>query len=329
LNQHTSGVSTKFLGKMQSRADDADVADTFVETLAVPSIDPAQPPADPLWAEAWLRLSRIRLRQGKAEVALSAAQLACQLQPALEQEASDIINNVKKERFHQVTLNGFAGSATLILDECHERPSVSELTGAIVWSAGKMIARAFTRFVNLSGRHLLELGSGTGVAGLAAALCGANVVLTDLPAAMALLEENVSRNHSSVLQAGGSVSTRSLDYRHDMISPDLKAVDLVFGTDLVWMREQCEPLARWCMRLGRPVMLAHAKRNPQTEEALLAAFEAAGFVRKALPHVSANWGVPIDVFLFLTPGEADPRIAVPWLSCGSDIDDVMLKEILQ
>jgi predicted nicotinamide N-methyase len=53
---------------------------------------------------------------------------------------------------------------------------------------------AFPSFDNLS---RLELGSGTGVIGIVVALLGADVILTDLPVVLPLLQANVTANVGS------------------------------------------------------------------------------------------------------------------------------------
>jgi len=62
---------------------------------------------------------------------------------------------------------------------------------------------------------VLELGSGTGVAGLAAALLGARVTVTDTAAISApggTLAGNAARNAAAILEAGGSARVRALDW---------------------------------------------------------------------------------------------------------------------
>lgn len=48
----------------------------------------------------------------------------------------------------------------------------------------------------MAGKRVLDLGTGTGIAGLAAAQCGAReVTLTDHPALGPLVQANVEHNH--------------------------------------------------------------------------------------------------------------------------------------
>jgi hypothetical protein len=59
---------------------------------------------------------------------------------------------------------------------------------------------------------VLELGSGTGIVGLAAAHLGARVWLTDLPDALPHLSSNVGSNAAGVAAAGGAARVAALDW---------------------------------------------------------------------------------------------------------------------
>lgn len=64
----------------------------------------------------------------------------------------------------------------------------------------------------LAGSRVLELGSGTGVVGIAAACLGAHVLATDLPDVLPLLRESIQLNEGLVAAAGGSVAAATLDW---------------------------------------------------------------------------------------------------------------------
>lgn len=59
---------------------------------------------------------------------------------------------------------------------------------------GRLFSEA-DKEVDVKGKKVIELGCGTGVAGLAAALQGAHVLLTDLPSVVeGAVQRNISRN---------------------------------------------------------------------------------------------------------------------------------------
>eukprot|EP00941_MAST-03F_sp_MAST-3F-sp1_P003831 g3831.t1 len=80
-------------------------------------------------------------------------------------------------------------------------PGESQLTGSwhgdYIWPASSLLQSAFEKeYSTLENKRILELGSGTGVLGLALAAGGAHITMTDLPENCALIRENVNRNIS-------------------------------------------------------------------------------------------------------------------------------------
>jgi hypothetical protein len=94
------------------------------------------------------------------------------------------------------------------LDACGRRLSLLQspssmstpgVTGAVVWDSGVVLAKFLEHAVDsqrllLRGARAVDLGSGCGLVGCAAALLGAHVVLTDLPDRLKLLRKNVALN---------------------------------------------------------------------------------------------------------------------------------------
>jgi predicted nicotinamide N-methyase len=85
-------------------------------------------------------------------------------------------------------------------------------TGATVWPAAHVLSKYLERRYPLSaggmrGLKVMDLGSGTGVAGLAAALLGADsVVVTDQAQLHFLMEENVARADTAAAATAASIS---------------------------------------------------------------------------------------------------------------------------
>jgi predicted nicotinamide N-methyase len=89
----------------------------------------------------------------------------------------------------------------------------SQGTGLNTWDGSVVLAKYLERHpALLAGRRVLELGSGTGLAGIAAGVLGARVsVLTDLQYTLANLELNV-RNNLAGTEFSETVLTRALDW---------------------------------------------------------------------------------------------------------------------
>lgn len=92
--------------------------------------------------------------------------------------------------------------------------------------------------------RILELGSGTGLVGIAAAaLLGANVTATDLPHVLPNLHFNVEAN-SKILQVnGGEVKVEALSWgAAEHMEAVGKEYDLILGTDVVYHDHLYAPL---------------------------------------------------------------------------------------
>ncbi|KAF6166652.1 hypothetical protein GIB67_005514 [Kingdonia uniflora] len=92
--------------------------------------------------------------------------------------------------------------------------------------------------------RILELGSGTGLLGIAAAsILGANVTLTDLPHVLPNLQFNADANKETV--GGSSVSVASLRWGEE---EDMKSIgrefDVILGSDVVYYHHLYDPLLK-------------------------------------------------------------------------------------
>jgi predicted nicotinamide N-methyase len=100
----------------------------------------------------------------------------------------------------------------------HEPALTADNLGLKTWASSYVLAQkllnidmesAFAR----CGRRVLELGAGTGLVGIAAAITlTAAVCLTDLPEIRPNLERNVDLNSTPIRVAGGSATTGILDW---------------------------------------------------------------------------------------------------------------------
>jgi len=92
-----------------------------------------------------------------------------------------------------------------------EKPTAQGETGFRVWDAGMILAKWLETNVQPSDT-ILDLGCGSGVSGIAAALVGAHATLTDKAAIEARTQENIRLNAAAVAAAGGRCEFKPLDW---------------------------------------------------------------------------------------------------------------------
>lgn len=105
-----------------------------------------------------------------------------------------------------------------------EPPITGDSLGHKTWGSSFLMAQLLDSFTSGSLAHLLasdrreslevlELGSGTGLLGIAAAaMWQADVILSDLPDIMPNLDYNIEKNRATVEQLGGKVSSGTLTW---------------------------------------------------------------------------------------------------------------------
>ena len=184
-----------------------------------------------------------------------------------------------------------------------------------VEARGPVVARV--RAAGL-GRHMrssiaaLELGAGTGLAGLAAAAVGMRyVALTDLEYCLPTLRSNAEATIAASPAGafdGSSIAVHALDW----LKPSLVGLGgpfaLVLGADVVWLEALVAPFVATLSRAlratrGAIALLAHQTRSTATDDALFGAMEGAGLVWESVALRS-----------FMAPVAAPLQILV--VSCG-------------
>ncbi|CAK7339567.1 unnamed protein product [Dovyalis caffra] len=120
------------------------------------------------------------------------------------------------------------------------------------------ILDAISNGPTLGSLRILELGSGTGIVGIAAAVTlGAKVMVTDLPHVIPNLQFNVDANVDVLASRGGTVSVAALRWGEDA---DVEAVgrefDLVLASDVVYYDHLYDPL----LKTLRLLMLGEGKK---------------------------------------------------------------------
>ncbi|EER97404.1 protein-lysine methyltransferase METTL21D [Sorghum bicolor] len=121
---------------------------------------------------------------------------------------------------------------------------------------------------------VLELGSGTGAAGLAlAAALPARAVLSDLPDALPNLRHNAELNAALLASAGGAASVVPLRWGDAAAMADVAAAaspfDLVVASDVVYYEALVDPLIetlRFFVKGEVVFVMAHMRRWKRTDK---------------------------------------------------------------
>ncbi|XP_078178086.1 uncharacterized protein LOC144572398 [Carex rostrata] len=133
---------------------------------------------------------------------------------------------------------------------------------------------------------ILELGSGTGLVGIAAAaLLGAHVTLTDLPNVLPNLQFNAELNSSIISSRCGLISVQQLRWGDEQDVTNVASTenfDLVVGSDVVYYEELIEPLLKTVEVFAKgetAFVMAHLRRWKKRD---------AAFFRKARKNFSVE-----------------------------------------
>ncbi|XP_018516573.1 protein N-lysine methyltransferase METTL21A [Lates calcarifer] len=112
---------------------------------------------------------------------------------------------------------------------------------AVVWDAAVVMCMYLELGkVELEGKVAIELGAGTGLVGIVAALLGAKVTITDREPALDFLSANVKANLPPDSQ--GSATVSELTWGHHLELYPAGGFDLVLGADIVYLEDTFVPL---------------------------------------------------------------------------------------
>ena len=159
----------------------------------------------------------------------------------------------------------------------HEPSLTGDWVGFKTWGSAFLLAQrlqsiAAMHLSHLSSPSVLELGSGTGLAGLvAAALWSTNVTLTDLPEILSNLSKNAETNCVAVEERGGSTTVQELNW----INTDAMEAkyDIVMAVDALYSFEHAGllvPAIDGCLKHDKDarVLIATPLRDKATERML-------------------------------------------------------------
>ncbi|CAL0304059.1 unnamed protein product [Lupinus luteus] len=161
----------------------------------------------------------------------------------------------------------------------------SKHLGTTVWDSSLVFAKFLERNcrkgrfspAKLKGKRVIELGAGCGVSGFGMALLGCDVIVTDQKEVVPLLQRNVDRNVSRVMQNNpksfGSIKVSELLWGDES---HIKAVgppfDYIIGTDVVYAEHLLEPLLQTILALSGPrttIVLGSEIRSTSVHEKML------------------------------------------------------------
>ncbi|XP_056157008.1 protein N-lysine methyltransferase METTL21A [Lampris incognitus] len=129
---------------------------------------------------------------------------------------------------------------------------------AVVWDAAVVMCMYLELGqVELKGKVAIELGAGTGLVGIVAALLGARVTITDRAPALDFLQANVKANVPADRQA--SVVVAELTWGERLERFPAGGFDLVLGADIVYLEDTFPALLETLEHLcsgGTAVLLA-------------------------------------------------------------------------
>ncbi|XP_028837183.1 protein N-lysine methyltransferase METTL21A [Denticeps clupeoides] len=141
---------------------------------------------------------------------------------------------------------------------------------AVVWDAAVVLCVYLEAgHVALPGTKAVELGAGTGLVGIVAALLGANVTITDREPALEFLASNVRDNIPPSLQDAVQVS--ELTWGEGLESYPPGTYDLILGADIVYLEDTFPALLRTLEHLSseRTVILLSCRIRYERDQRFL------------------------------------------------------------
>lgn len=111
---------------------------------------------------------------------------------------------------------------------------------AVVWEAAIELTNYIIDNVEVKGKRILELGSGTGLVGIACSKLGANVTVTDLREALPFLSKNIDVNFD--LNRNLAPEVKELKWGDNLNSFTPENYDIIIGADVIYIEETFEDL---------------------------------------------------------------------------------------
>jgi len=193
---------------------------------------------------------------------------------------------------------GVSPDSVLIVE--HQLSTTLSAVGRQVWRGSLLLADYLLNcHTQLDGHNVLEVGSGTGLAAIIAAACGAKVLATDLDQMdiLDIIKRNVERNKVFIR---GSVAVTALDLTEDLdtageVAQFLKRTDIVIAGDIVYDDDVTDSFVTFIKAVMEKVpvderhfVVAMEKRFVFTIQDLDTVAPAYDFFMKKLEHLKSN-----------------------------------------
>ncbi|XP_076025881.1 protein N-lysine methyltransferase METTL21A [Genypterus blacodes] len=175
---------------------------------------------------------------------------------------------------------------------------------AVVWDAAVVLCMYLElERVELKGKVAIELGAGTGLVGIVAALLGAKVTITDREPALDFLSANVKANLPA--DPLGSASVSELTWGEGLHRYPAGGFDLVFGADIVYLEDTFVPLLQTLEHLcsDATVVLLSSKIRYERDTRFLSMLKQRFTVEEV--HYDKQWDIHIYRAHRLPPARRD------------------------
>ncbi|KAL3689152.1 hypothetical protein R1sor_015461 [Riccia sorocarpa] len=177
---------------------------------------------------AWPKLVEL-VREGSEEVMLLWG---------LQQPTLSRLNRFARQE--EIELNVDACGHQLSIFQTPSSMNQPGNTGAVMWDSGIVLAKFLehavdSKLLQLQKKRVVELGSGCGLTGCVAALLGADVILTDLPDRLKLLQKNITENALKLTHKGSArvvELTWGEEVDIELLQPEKP--DFVIASDVVY-----------------------------------------------------------------------------------------------
>ncbi|KAM3917405.1 protein N-lysine methyltransferase METTL21A isoform 1-T3 [Leptodactylus fuscus] len=162
---------------------------------------------------------------------------------------------------------------------------------AVVWDAAVVLCMYLEAGgLNLKGTSVIELGAGTGLVGIVAALLGADVTVTDRDLAMEFLKSNVYNNLPKDLER--RMSVRPLNWGVGL--EHFSHFDVILGADIIYLEETFQDLLKTINHLSseNTVILLSCRLRYQRDHNFL------DMMRKHFTVDQVHYDKNVDVYIY-------------------------------